>query len=126
MPVFTRIKNDVLVLTVDGDYTSNELHRVGVDAFESGAPPTPFPVLLDLSGAAGLDGKSQDELRATGAFFAAHRDRIVRVAVIAPAEALCLFEGDSAFASEAGVDVRACPSHADAMVWLAEGDGVRR
>ena len=50
MPVFSRVRDGVLVLTVDGDYTANELRRVGFSAFEAEETPHEVPVVLDLSG----------------------------------------------------------------------------
>jgi len=118
MPVFSRVRDGVLVLTVDGDYTANELRRVGFSAFEADAAPSRLPVLLDLSGAAGLAKKAPAELAATGAFFGAYRDRLTGLAIVASAEAASLFDAQSAFASEAGVQVQVCTSHGDARDWL--------
>jgi hypothetical protein len=120
MPVFTRVRDGVLVLTVDGDYTTNELRRVALGAFEAEATPPTVPVLLDLSGAAGLKGKSEEDLRATGAVFAEYRDRVARIGVVAADEVHDRFAPDGAFGSEAGVAIRACRSHADARTWLSE------
>jgi hypothetical protein len=118
MPVFSRVKDGVLVLTVDGDYTANELRRVGFGAFEAQSTPKRVPVLLDLSGAAGLAKKSAADIGATGAIFGAYRDRLTGLAIVASPEVLQLFGEGSAFAGEAGVKVRACQSHADARSWL--------
>jgi hypothetical protein len=120
MPVFSRVKDGVLVLTVDGDYTANELRRVGFGAFEAQSAPKRVPVLLDLSGAAGLAKKSAADIGATGAIFGAYRDRLTGIAIVASPEVLQLFGEGSPFASEAGVKVRACQSHADARTWLLE------
>lgn len=119
MPVFTRVREGVLVLTVDGDYTVNELRRVAFGAFEAASTPKQVPVVLDLSGAAGLASKSSEDLAATGAIFGAYRDRLTGLATVAPADAAALFDAQSDFAREAGVRVRACASHADARAWLA-------
>lgn len=118
MPVFSRVRDGVLVLTVDGDYTANELRRVGFSAFEADDAPTKVAVVLDLSGAAGLANKSPTELAATGAIFGAYRDRLTGIAVVASGEVADLFNAQSDFASEAGVRVEACSSHADAREWL--------
>lgn len=118
MPVFSRVRDGVLILTVDGDYTANELRRVGFSAFEADEAPTKLPVLLDLSGAAGLAAKSPTELAATGAFFGAYRDRLSGLAVVASADVASLFDQQSSFASEAGVRVEVCASHAAARDWL--------
>jgi hypothetical protein len=118
MPVFSRVRDGVLVLTVDGDYTANELRRVGFGAFEAGGTPKRVPVLFDLSGAAGLAKKSQQDIAATGAIFGAYRDRLTGIAVVAAADAHALFDAKGVFGSESGVKVQACTSHADARDWL--------
>jgi hypothetical protein len=120
MPVFSRVRDGVLVLTVDGDYTANELRRVAFGAFEADGIPTRVPILLDMSGAAGLNAKSPDELQASGAIFGAYRDRITGIGVVASADLHPLFQPDGDFGSEAGVRVQACQSHADARSWLTK------
>jgi hypothetical protein len=119
MPVFSRFRDGVLTLTVDGDYTANELRRVGFSAFEADDAPAKLSVLLDLSGAAGLAKKSPAELAATGAFFGVYRDRLAGVAVVASPDVGSLFGEQSGFAAEAGVPVQVCTSHADAKTWLS-------
>ncbi len=118
MPVFSRVRDGVLVLTVDGDYTANELRRVGFGAFEAESAPKKVPVLFDLSGAAGLAKKSSQDIAATGAIFGAYRDRLTGIAVVAPADVHNLFDSQSLFGKEAGVRVTACQSHAEAREWL--------
>ena len=83
MPEFSRVKDGVLVLTVDGDYSANELRRVGFGAFESESTPKRVPVILDLSGAAGLAKKSPADVAGTGAIFGVYRDRLAGIAVVA-------------------------------------------
>lgn len=119
MPVFTRFRDDVLVLTVDGDFTANELRRVAYGAFHEGDTPRVVPVLLDMSGAAGVESKSGEELQAMGAIFGAYRDRIAGLAVVAPSTVHDLFNAGGGFAGEAGVDVHPCSAHQDARDWLA-------
>jgi len=121
MPVFSRVRDGVLVLTVDGDYTANELRRVGFAAFEAEDAPAKVPILLDLSGAAGLTNKSPVELSSTGAIFGAYRDRLTGIAVVASSDVTSLFDAQSDFATEAGVRVAVCASHADAQAWLEDG-----
>ena len=118
MPVSSRVRDGVLVLTVDGDYTANELRRVGFSAFEAETTPKRVPVLLDLSGAAGLANKSMADVAATGAIFGAYRDRLIGIAVVAAPTVFNLFDDKSVFAAEAGVRVHACASHAEARAWL--------
>ena len=84
MPVFTRIRDGVLVVTVDGDYTPDELSRVGERAFASDDVSIPVAVLLDMSGAAGVEKKSPDDLRRTGEFFGERQDIMTCVAVLTP------------------------------------------
>ena len=119
MPVFSRVRDGVLTLTVDGDYTANELRRVGFTAFEADEAPMKVPVLLDLSGAAGLGNKSPTDLAATGAIFGAYRDRLTGIAIVAADDVSSLFDAQSDFASEAGVRVEVCNSHAEARAWLS-------
>lgn len=118
MPVFTRHKGDVLVLTADGDYTPGELERVGTRALDG--REAAGPVILDLSGAAGLEGKSAESLTADGTALAANRDRISRLAVVVSGRFADLFAAGGPFVAAVGVDVRACPSHGDALHWLNE------
>lgn len=118
MPVFSRLRDGVLVLTVDGDYTANELQRVGTSAFESEDAPLKVPVLLDLSGAAGLADKAATELTASGAVFGRYRDRLTGLAVVASPTLASLFDSGSVFAAEAGVPVQVYASHTDARAWL--------
>lgn len=124
MPVFTRFQDGVLILTVDGDYTANELRRVAFGAFEADDVPGELPVLLDMSGAAGVANKSEDEIRATGAIFSAFRDRIHRLGVVVSAGAADRFAHDNDFAVEAGVPTRSWHSHSDARAWLKEESDV--
>ncbi|MGB1656962.1 MAG: hypothetical protein ACPHQP_11855 [Longimicrobiales bacterium] len=119
MPVFTRLGDDVLTLTVDGDYTANELRRVAFAAFESEESPSRFPILLDMSGAAGVMSKSDEEMKAAGAIFGAYRDRIAGLGIVVAADAHGRFATDSLFAEEAGLPVHPCHSHADARAWFS-------
>jgi hypothetical protein len=121
MPVFTRLRDGVLVLTVDGDFTANEVRRVTLGAFEGEDTPAVVPVLLDMSGSAGISTKSVEEMQAAGAVFGAHRDRIAGLAVVAAADVHHIFASDSDFAREAGIDVHPCHSHADARSLLGSG-----
>ena len=120
MPVFTRFRDGVLVLTVDGDFTANELRRVAFGAFHEDGTPRVVPVLLDMSGAAGVRGKSPEQLQAMGAIFGAYRDRIAGLAVVAPADVHQTFERNGHFGEEAGVEVFAGTTHSDARKWLAD------
>lgn len=121
MPVFTRVKDGILVLTVDGDYTPNELRRVAFGAFEADETSPSVPILLDMSGAAGIGGKTSEELRASGAIFGAFRDRISGIGVVAAADVHALFASTGDFGREAGVPIQAYQSHAEAREFLGHG-----
>lgn len=118
MPVFARLKDDVLVITADGDYTPGELARVGARAFEEHPSRSVMPVLLDLSGAAGLESKAPEALKEDGTALAAHRDRISRLAVVVASRFTGLFEPEGSFAEAVGVRARQFPAHAEAVSWL--------
>ena len=120
MPVFTRLRDGVLVLTVDGDFTANELRRVAYGAFHEDGAPQVIPVLLDMSGAAGISGKSAEQMKAMGAIFGAYRDRIAGLAVVAPSAVHGTFEPDGDFGREAGLGLFSCTAHADARAWLSD------
>jgi len=122
MPVFTRFQDSILVLTVDGDFTANEVRRVAFGALESTKGPQRIPVLLDMSGAAGIAGKTPDEMRAMGSIFGVYRDRIRGLGVVVSAEVEDQFRDDGDLAREAGVDMYVCHSHADARAWLGRQD----
>jgi hypothetical protein len=118
MPVFTRFQDGVLVLTVDGDFTANELRRVAFGALESEETPREVPVLLDMSGAAGIATKEDDEIQAMGAIFGAYRDRLRGLAVVVSVDVEDRFADGGDFAREAGVPLRAWHSHVEARGWL--------
>lgn len=122
MPVFTRLRDGVLVLTVDGDFTANEVRRVALAAFEAEDTPLSIPVLLDMSGAAGIASKSAEDMQATGAIFGAYRDRVTGIGVVAAEDVHPMFAADSDFRSAVGISVQACHSHADARAWLGSTD----
>jgi len=119
MPVFTHMKNGVLVVTVDGDYTSGELRRAGARGLEADDVPNPVPVLLDMSGAAGIGKKSTDDIRATGEFFGERAEFMTRVAVLAPSDvAFGLMNVGGVFATSAGLETRPFRSRTEALEWL--------
>ena len=118
MPVFTRLRDGVLELTVDGDFTANEVRRVAFKAFEADDAPPTIPVLLDMSGAAGIAAMSTAEMEATGPIFGAYRDRIAGLGVVASADVHPMFGAEGDFGREAGVAIHACHSHAEARAAL--------
>lgn len=123
MPVFTRLRDGVLVLTADGDFTANELRRVAYEALHEDGTPRVLPVLLDMSGAAGISMKTDEQMEALGAIFGAYRDRISGLAVVAPSTVQDVFAAGRPFEQEADVAVSAHSTHSDARKWLAGQPG---
>ena len=121
MPVFTRMRDGVLVVTVDGDYTPGELSRAGERGLASDEVPSPVAVLLDMSGAAGLEAKSPDDIRLMGEFFGERQEVITRVAVLTPSDtAFDLLDSGGAFAASTGIPGRPFRDRAQAIAWLSE------
>ena len=122
MPVFTRMRDGVLVVTVDGDYTPGELSRAGERGLASDDVPNPVAVLLDMSGAAGLEQKSSDDLRRTAEFFADRQQILTCVAVLTPSDAASdLLDSGGAFGASTGLPSRPFRDRAEAIEWLKEG-----
>ena len=120
MPVFTRMRDGVLVVTVDGDYTPGELSRAGERGLASDEIPSPVAVLLDMSGAARLESKSPDDLRLTGEFFGERQEVMTRVAVLTPSDiAYGLLDSGGAFAASTGIPSRPFRDRAQAIEWLS-------
>lgn len=123
MPVHRSVDDAVLAIAVDGDYTQEELHRVVDAALEDDATPTPPLILLDLSGAASLGGRSDDELRATAAFFADREPPVSRVAVLVRGDILQdLMRMGTAFAVQEGLRASPFRDRGEALDWLTQTD----
>ncbi len=123
MPVVPRIHKDHLEFILDGDFTSDEVRRKGEEALESPELSRPVRVLLDYSGAAGLQKKKSEDLRETAAFFARWAGRVQRVAILAPGDlAFGLMRMAAAYASEEGMKVSVFRSRAEARSWLGVGE----
>jgi len=117
------MRDEVLVVTVDGDYTPGELSRAGERGLVSDEVPSPVAVLLDMSGAAGLEKKSPDDLKLTGEFFAEQKERMTRVAVLTPSDvAYDLLDSGGAFATSTGIPSRPFRDRAQAIEWLSGSD----
>ena len=115
MPVLTRLHDGVLEVIVSGDFTPRELWQTGTTALQSDELPKSVAVLLDMSGAADLEGKSEEELRETPSFLLEAGSSVGRLAVLAPPEAALAIEDA---ADEAGLDARPFGTRAAALVWL--------
>lgn len=119
MPVFTHMRDGVLVVTVDGDFTPGELSRAGERGLASDDVPSPVAVLLDMSGAAGVEQKSEEDLRLVGEFFGERREILTCVAVLTPSDAANdLLERGGAFAASTGIPSRPFRDRAEAFEWL--------
>ena len=118
MPVFTRLCDGVFVVVVDGDFTSGEVRRAGERGLGADDVPDQVPVLLDLSGAAGIHAKSDDDLRAVGEFFGEREETTTRVAVLAPSDdASELMDSWGAFAEALGSGTQAFQTRDEAMIF---------
>ena len=123
MPVHHALAGTVLLIAVDGDYTPDELHRVAETALAEPQTPSPARVLLDLSGAASLEGRSDEELAGTAAFFASQGGSLDRVAVLVRGDILQdLMRMGTAFAVQKGLRASPFRDRDEAMRWLNEGD----
>ena len=123
MPVHHALAGPILVIAVDGDYTPEELHRVTATALAESGVPSPARVLLDLSGAASLGGRSDEELAATAAFFADRGEALHRVAVLVRGDILQdLMRMGTAFAVQKGLKASPFRDREEAVRWLAAQD----
>ncbi len=107
MPVFHRLQDGVLIVTVDGDFTTGELARKGAEALENESVPDRVGVLLDVSGAASTDAH---EVIAMARVFVEHPTEVPRIAVLGSMEAR----------DAEGVEVRGFYRQAEALEWLKE------
>ena len=105
MPVFHRLQDKTLVVTIDGDFTPGELERAVGRALDSEGLPTQVGVLLDLSGVANSHGMGILEMAHV---FVAHPTEVLRIAVL----------GSVTSTATDGLEVRAFQSKAEALDWL--------
>jgi hypothetical protein len=83
MPVHHALSGHALLIKVDGDFTPQELERVVTDALtDPDTPPKNLQLLMDLTGAASLAHRSDEELRRTAGFFGNHAHRFHRIAIL--------------------------------------------
>ncbi len=123
MPVHPSVDGPVLAIAVDGDYTQEELHRVVAKALNDEATPAPALILLDLSGAASLGARSDDELRATAAFFVDREPPVSRVAILVRGDILQdLMRMGTAFAVQEGLRASPFRDRREALDWLTQSD----
>lgn len=120
MPVHTRRVEGILHVVLDGDFTSEEVRRVGKDALDRIAPDDPAPILLDYSGAAGLDRKKPEDVKETAAFFGTQAVHVHRVAILSPSIGHEMLTDAASHARTLGLDVTVFRKLSEAEAWLRE------
>ena len=119
MPVYNAEKDGILVITVDGDYTSTELKRVGAAAVADPEAPAPARILLDVSGAAGLTNRPPAELGEVADFFASLGASLHALAVLAPDDAShALMRVGMGLYAGSGLRSQVFRGRPEAMAWL--------
>lgn len=101
MPVFAKLKGEILVVTVDGDCTAGEVRRVGERWIRDPGTPRPARVLLDVTGAAARGGEGSQALREGAASLGALAPDLGWLAVLAPEGLRGEFTGETVFSSRA-------------------------
>lgn len=112
MPVFHRLYEGVLVVTVDGDFTVQEAARVGRAGLASPGLADPTRVLLDLSG---TTDPGLDRLAAIVEVFAAEDAGVTKLAVQGASKVGSRVV-DAALSS--GLPSAAFTTRSEAMDWL--------
>jgi hypothetical protein len=115
VPVFHRVREGVLVVTVDGDFTVGEIERVGERALQDPDLIRPAFVLLDLSGTAGLVSTGLDRLKPVAEYFAGPQTPVARLAIMASAS---VAEAVVEEATASGLESGGFKTRAAAMDWL--------
>ena len=105
MPVFYKVEDYNLIVTVDGDFTPGELARKGAEALESESLPAQVCVLLDVSGAAGTH---EGEIAEMAHVFIEHPTDVPRIAVLGSVESR----------EAEGVEIQGFLRRAEALEWL--------
>lgn len=117
MPVHSAQKEGILVITVDGDFTSSELRRVGAAAVAHPDTRVPARILLDVSGAAGLKNHPSAGLMETADFFASMA--LGAMAVLAPDDTSHgLMRMGLAMYAVRGIRAEVFRNRPEAMEWL--------
>lgn len=124
MPVHHDRGPDHLVVAVDGDFTVAELERVVREAV-TGAPGAGHGVLLDLTGAASLANKPDEDLRRAAAFFASLEPAYRRVALLIAGDVVDdMMRLGTAFIAQDGLRAVPFRDRTEAEDWLGgEGGG---
>jgi hypothetical protein len=123
MPVHHAVSGHALLIKVDGDFTPRELERVVNDALtDPETPPNSLQVLLDLTGAASLAHRSDEELRSTAGFFAAHARRFHRIAILMAGDVVDeMMRLGTAFVAQDELTAAPFRDRHEAEEWLSQG-----
>lgn len=124
MPVHHDWDTDCLRVAVDGDFTVGELERVVRGALAGAADGRSVTgILLDLTGAASLAGKPDEDLRRAAAFFASLDPDYRRVAVLTTGDLVDdMMRLGTAFVAQEGLKAAPFRDRAEARNWL-DGPG---
>ena len=114
MPVHHQHRDSILVITVDGDFTPAEVTRVASAALAAPEAVVPAFVLLDLSGAAGMDAGS-GQMTPVSDFFAGPRAPVAQLAVLASSAVAEVLVGQ---ARATGLEARGFQRKSMALEWL--------
>ena len=115
MPVHHKHRDSILVITVDGDFTADEITRVAGGALESPEAVVPAFVLLDLSGASGLDAGSGSQMAPVSDYFAGPRAPVAQLAVLASSSVADVLVGQ---ARSTGLEAKGFQRKSMALEWL--------
>lgn len=131
MPVHHDWSAAHLLVAVDGDFTVAELERVVRDALISGpddgaAGAPDAGILLDLTGAASLANKPDEELRRAAAFFASLDARYRRIALLIAGDVVDdMMRLGTAFIAQDGLKATPFRDRAEAESWLGAAGPAR-
>jgi hypothetical protein len=118
MPVHTRRDDGILRLVLDGDFTLEEVERVGTQGLEA-AEEEPLALLVDASGAVALDRRDPRELDDLTAFLGRQGSRVRAVAILAPGDpAYDLMHAVALRVRGHGVAAAAFRTRAEAEAWV--------
>src|SRR5262245_17854807 len=120
MPVSWTVRDDIVFLTLIGDFELHEIQSATLDAYSEVSTPPGIPVLVD--GRLSLAHISPDEARRRGEWFGyllkhGIAGRCAMVVGVSEYRQQILAEGIAPLA-QAGLPLRIFTSFADAVTWL--------
>jgi len=123
MPVTYEFEGDLLILTMAGTYSGNEVLRTYVAALEDPACPPRVEILVDVSRSESLASRGAEELQAMNELAAPYADRIGRryAVVASPGVLFGMSRMGTTFSEAVGITGRVFTSRAAALEWLRTG-----